>query len=312
MSVFIFTLKKVFPLVLYIGLGMILRKTGQMDKQFALDMNTFVFKVLMPISIFLSTSKNIHMSASFLKVSLFAVISIIATCLLSAFYYRKKNLKDEQKTVLIQASFRANFGLFGIALSNSLLGAESQGITEGLLLFTIPLYNILTIILFSAYGEEKSSIKDIVINILKNPLVLGILFGYIANVINLTLPALIENPLRNLSSAASPLALVALGSGFTVGAKSKYGRYLDLAIISRLIIVPAIFLGIAAFLGFRGEYMVALLCLLASPVAVASYTMAETMGQDGKLAGQILAYTSVFCVFSLSFFIYFLKFFSFI
>ncbi len=312
MSVFIFTLKKVFPLALYIGLGMLLGKTDLMDKKFALDMNTFVFRVLMPINIFLSTSKNIHMSAPFLRLALFAVISILATCLISALFYRKRNIGDKQKTVLIQASFRANFGLFGIALSNSLLGSESQGITEGLMLFTIPLYNILTIILFSAYGEEKSSIKDIVINILKNPLVLGILFGYIANVINLTLPALIENPLRNLSSAASPLALVALGSGFTVGDRGKYGKYLDLAIISRLLIVPVIFLGLALMLGFRGEYMVALLCLLASPVAVASYTMAETMGQDGKLAGQILAYTSVFCAFSLSFFIYILKFFSFI
>ena len=312
MSVFIFTFKKVFPLVLYICIGMFLRTTGQIDKKFALDMNTFVFKVLMPISIFLSTSKNIHMSESFLKLAIFAVVSIIATCLLSALYYRKKNIGDRQKTVLIQANFRANFGLFGIALSNSLLGSDSQGVTEGLLLFTIPLYNILTIILFSSYGDEKSDPKEIIINILKNPLVLGILFGYLANILKLQLPDLMEGPLRNLSIASSPLALVALGSGFTLGTRSKYGKYLDIAIISRLVIVPAIFLGLALMLGFRGEPMVALLCLLASPVAVASYTMAETMGQDGKLAGQILAYTSVFCVFSLSLFIYVLKFFSFI
>ena len=57
--------------------------------------------------------------------------------------------------------------------------------------------------------------------------------------------------------------------------------------------VPVVFLSIAIALGYRGPELGALLALYASPTAVTSFTMAEHMGGDGELAGQIVTVGSM-------------------
>lgn len=59
-------------------------------------------------------------------------------------------------------------------------------------------------------------------------------------------------------------------------------------------------------IGLRGDILVALLAVFASPTAVASTPMVQGMGGDGELAGEIVATTSVFCIVTLfSFFVLF-------
>ena len=60
-------------------------------------------------------------------------------------------------------------------------------------------------------------------------------------------------------------------------------------------------LSLAALLGFRGTEFVTLIALYASSTAVASFTMAEQMGGDAKLAGNIVVVTSACASFTLFF-----------
>ena len=77
-------------------------------------------------------------------------------------------------------------------------------------------------------------------------------------------------------------------------------RELAAVCLGRLVIFPAIALTLAYRLGFRGVDFVALLALFASPTAVSSFTMAQQMGGDAELAGNIVVVTSLLC--SASFF----------
>ena len=61
-------------------------------------------------------------------------------------------------------------------------------------------------------------------------------------------------------------------------------------------IIPAIFVGIAIFLGFRGQELCALMILFGAPTAVSSYPMAVAMDADGDFAAQMVAYTTIFCL----------------
>ena len=60
-------------------------------------------------------------------------------------------------------------------------------------------------------------------------------------------------------------------------------------------LVPAVLLTIAYFLGFRGAEFSALMIAFGSPCAVSSYTMAAQMGGDEDLAGQLVMSTTVLC-----------------
>ena len=52
-------------------------------------------------------------------------------------------------------------------------------------------------------------------------------------------------------------------------------------------------------MGFRGVELVSLLGIFASSTAIASFTMAQQMGGDAELAGDIVVWTSALCSFTL-------------
>ena len=54
-----------------------------------------------------------------------------------------------------------------------------------------------------------------------------------------------------------------------------------------------------SLLGFRGVELVSLLGVFASSTAIASFTMAQQMGGDAELAGDIVVSTSALCSFTL-------------
>ena len=70
---------------------------------------------------------------------------------------------------------------------------------------------------------------------------------------------------------------------------------------------PALFLGIALLLGFRNAPLAVLLTVFGSPIAVSSFTMAQQMGGDDKLAGQLVVFGSILSIGTMFLLIFFLK-----
>lgn len=54
----------------------------------------------------------------------------------------------------------------------------------------------------------------------------------------------------------------------------------------KLVVQPLIFLPVAAWMGFRGEQMIAILIMLASPTTPSCYIMAKNMDNDGVLTAR--------------------------
>lgn len=67
----------------------------------------------------------------------------------------------------------------------------------------------------------------------------------------------------------------------------------------RLLIIPAVTLLPAAALGWRGVELASLIPVFASSTAVNSFTMAQQMGGDAELAGNIVVATSALCAVTL-------------
>ena len=106
---------------------------------------------------------------------------------------------------------------------------------------------------------------------------------------------------------ASPLALLALGGTLKFSTMGRNFKYLFSACAMKLMVVPAMVLPIAISMGFRGSTIGALLALFASPVAVSSFVMAEASGNDGELAGQIVAISTVASILTMFVWVYFLR-----
>ena len=106
----------------------------------------------------------------------------------------------------------------------------------------------------------------------------------------------IYTSLGYLSNLATPLALLVLGAQFEFSAVSSLRREIIAGTALRTVIVPVLGLG-TAFLLFRnqfgGAHFASFIAVFATPVAVSSVPMAQEMGADATLAGQLVVWTTL-------------------
>ena len=216
--------------------------------------------------------------------------------------------KQKRRGALLQATFRSNFALIGIPVSTALFGAEGAVVATLLSAAIIPIYNILGVISLSLFdgSGKKVNFKSILLGIVKNPLIQSIFAGIVILVIRavflnyeiafrLSDITPLFKMLEYLSSVATPLALITLGAQFEFSAIRELRREILFGTFMRIAAVPLLGIGIAYFLrgSFSGAHFAAFVAVFATPVAVSSVPMAEAMGSDGALAGQLVVWTTL-------------------
>lgn len=99
-------------------------------------------------------------------------------------------------------------------------------------------------------------------------------------------PTLVNKTVSNVAQMATPLALITIGAGFE-GRKAlaKIAPTMAASMI-KLVLQPLVFLPVAAWMGFSGEKMIAILIMLASPTTPSCYIMAKSMNNDEVLTGE--------------------------
>ena len=311
----LFTLNAILPIILPILLGYFLKRLHFFKEGFLAEANKLVFKILIPILLF----SNLYLSD--LSQINWVFVGFSAAAILVLFFVGMGIVlfipNRKQKGVILQACFRSNYAIIGIPLATALGGAVAGAEASVIAAVSVPLFNILAVVALSIYDHEegqKISVKDILIKIATNPLIIGVAAGLVVCGINMGINAaggnvssflneymkFIPDTITSLGRVATPLALLVLGGRFEFKAVKNLWRQLTIAVSMRLVIVPAIALVVAYFMGFKNSTQFAILIsLFASPIAVSSAPMAAQMGQDEELAGQIVVWTSALSAFSL-------------
>jgi predicted permease len=178
--------------------------------------------------------------------------------------------------------------------------------------FIIPVFNTLAVVglcLFSS--DKKPSIKRVLIGVVKNPLIQSIAAGFVALGIRalfvrfgisfrLTDLEPVYKTLSNLSSVATPLALLVLGAQFELSAIPELKAYITFGVVARNFAVPLVGIGVAYLLGcFEGAHFATFVAVFCTPVAVSSVPMAQEMDADVTLAGQLVIWSTVFSAISI-------------
>jgi hypothetical protein len=177
----------------------------------------------------------------------------------------------------------------------------------------VPLYNIFSVVVLTFEADNaseenrKGRIKDACINIAKNPIILGILAGLIAALLRIDFPVMIDKTISSVAQMATPLALITIGAGFEGRKALAKIKPTIAASLIKLVIQPLIFLPLAAWMGFEGEKLIAILIMLASPTTPSCYIMAKSMNNDGTLTASIIVMTTLLAAFTLTGWIFLLK-----
>ena len=201
---------------------------------------------------------------------------------------------NERRGVVMQGIFRSNYVILGLPIAQALLGDHELGPVSVLIAIVVPMFNVLAVFVLERFRGGNVKPGEIAVQVLKNPLVVSSALGIAVLLLGIRLPPILEKTVSGLGTIATPLQLFLLGAFFRFEGLGRYARALTAVTTVKLVVTPAIFLSLAAVLGFRGVEFVALLGIFASPTAVNSFTMAQQMGGDAELAGDIVVSTSVF------------------
>lgn len=309
MDNFLFSINVTIPIFLVILLGYFLRKINFLSEDFVNVANKYVFKVALPVMLFkdiAATDVREEMELSFFMFCMLATIAMfLGVWLFAAIFIKDKSLIG----AFVQGSARGSAAILGVAFVENICG--SIGMTPLMIVAAVPFFNILSVIIlvFNANTEQKDygKIKGSVINIAKNPIIIGILIGVLVSVSGIRMPVMAERTIGYIAQTATPLALIAVGAGFDTKAALERLAPALLASFIKLIGLPMLFLPLAYKLGFGSSEMVAILIMLASPSTVSCYVMAKNMDNDAMLSSNIIVLTTLLSSVTLTLWIFVLK-----
>lgn len=305
-SLFI-SLEIVLPLFFLMAIGYIIKRTGMMNETSVKQVNSVIFKIFLPLLVFLNIY-NTELAESFnSKLLLYAVAGVLIQFVLSLCLVILVEKENSRRGVMLQGMFRSNFVLFGIPISTAFFGDQAAGLAAILIAVIIPLYNVLAVISLEIFNGRRPNILKILLGIVTNPLIIGSVVGVLFLLFHIELPTVLYETVSDISGIATPLAFIILGASFNFGDVGKYARELSLVLGCKLVFFPVLFLGIALLLGFRDAPLAVLLTVFGAPIAVSSFTMAQQMGGDHALAGQLVVFSSIFSIVTMFLFIFLLK-----
>lgn len=282
----------VLPMCLVMALGYGTRRLGWLRREEISTINKIAFRIFLPCLLYYNIYCS-DLSGSFDPLLMtYAVGGVLLTFGLALGYTLLTEKLPERRGVLIQGMFRSNYVIMGIPVATALLGADQLGTVSILIAIIVPLFNMLAVVVLEVFRGQKPKPLHILGQIAKNPLVIGSVLGILTLVAGIRLPHILEQTIQSVSAIASPLQLFLLGAFFQFSGLKTYRRELVTVSIAKLIVSPGLFLGLGALLGFRGVAFVSLIGIFASPTAVNSFTMAQQMGGDAELAGDIVVTTS--------------------
>lgn len=295
MGSFLVAARVVVPMAIMVGIGVLLRIFNMADAPTMKKIDSLIFKLFMPAMSFYNLYNTDFSTFSNVNYIIFGV-AVLMLEFAAAMWLVPKFVKPRQTAAAYgQAIFRSNYLIFGAAVAESIYGAGNFGILTLLSSVAVPIFNIQAAILLETARNGNANAKQLFLTILKNPTVIATALGLAVNFSGITLSPLILDVVEDLSGLTTPLSFLSIGVSLSVGKVTKKG-YLISGVALRLVIIPLIFVPIAALLGFRGQEMCALMILFAAPTAVSSYPMAAAMGADGDFAAQMVAYTTIFCL----------------
>ncbi len=298
----IFTLNAIAPIFLIVFLGIILKRIDIIDDRFIDVSSRLVFTFTLPAMIFLKVSETPLHEVLDLETVVYIYASFGFIFLILQFAANRFIELDDDKGVFVQGSFRGNFAILGLAIIAELFGDDGLARAAILMVFIVPLNNILSVITLSIPLQEKRGLDLLRVtgSILKNPLVLAIFAGIPFAYFQWHIPIIFQKAGGQLAAISLPLALIGIGGALRFGRLRENPQLALWATSIKLLIIPVLLTGGAIALALDREMIGILFVLFAAPTAVVSFIMANAMGRNERLAANIVLLTTILSAITLS------------
>lgn len=290
-SILQFALGTTLPIFLVLFLGMFLSSRGKLSEDFIRDANQIIYRIGLPLMLFITcATSSFELSANTGIIYAFAIMTFVV---FFGSWMTTIALKCKSDLgVIVQGSFRGNLVILGLAFTASAFGNDGLALATLPVAFTVVIYNILSVYIL----DRGKGFKGTLVNIVKNPLIIAILLGWLFNISKIPMPDLVATTSNYVTQMVLPLALICIGASLSVKQLAHFDRAVVSANIWKLIISPLIACALGYYLNVSGDALMILFLLASSPTATVSFVMAQALGANSKLAAAIIAQTTFFAL----------------
>ena len=120
------------------------------------------------------------------------------------------------------------------------------------------------------------------------------------SLLKVPVPESIKITIEYLGDIALPLALIGIGASIDLKKLLTASPLAFVASLNKIIVFPIISVIVGYLLGLTDQDLLILFILMGTPTAVASFVMAEAMGSNAKMSGNIITISTFGSIFTIS------------
>jgi predicted permease len=276
-------------------IGYVVGRVGILGEHAPHVLSRMVFFVLSPALLFtVLADADVHaLFSSMLAVS---TIAALASCLLFAGIARIVFRRSIPETVIgsLSAGY-VNANNIGIPVAVYVLGDTAY--SAPVILLQLLVLAPISLGILDVTTSGKASIGRILLQPVRNPLIIASALGVVVSVTGLEIPAAAMEPFRIVGAAAVPLVLIAFGMSLHGRRLLEPGsgrRDILLATTIKLAVMPLIAWLVGRFVfGLDQEHLFAVVVLAGLPTAQNIFVYAQRYGRGVALARDTVLITTV-------------------
>ncbi len=290
------------PLFMMVFLGWVIVKIKFFDGVVTKALSQFVFKFLMPVMLFDLLSKTRDMPPIDLKVLAAFFGSCVIVYILGSFLGAKLFHQDSTGRVITgMGGIFGNNVQLGVPIVQTGLGAAAMPTISLIIIFNVLLLwtTATACVEFGRTGGKIDFRKFVkaLLNIFKNPIVLGIICGSLWALTGWKLPEFVGDCTHLISTATTPCALIVVGMGLAQYSFTAALPRASVVTVLKLVIQPTIVYALCRILGVAEIETNAATLLACLPAAINLYIMAaQFRSQEDEASSAIFVSTFVSAV----------------
>ncbi|ADE29896.1 AEC family transporter [Rickettsia prowazekii] len=298
------------PIFLITLLGSIIKNKWLTSEEVWRGIEKLSYFILFPAMLFNYVSTADLSVTSIIKLVVALIISTILVSLGLIIYQKKCNIDKVQFTSIFQGSIRYNSYIF-FGVSSPLLGPSGLSIVAVISSYMIIFTNILSAMIFAYYIPNKSVTNTLRTSfvlmmklIIRNPLIIASLVGFIFNYSNLELYLGLKKTLDSLSNAALAIGMLNVGAGLNFTIRQELLHNVMLTSFIKLVAFPlvsVIVLWLMSIEGINRSVGILYSCL---PCASTAYVLSRQLDGDPDSMASIITFTTFFSVITISIIMY--------
>lgn len=156
----------------------------------------------------------------------------------------------------------------------------------------------------------KTGLKAVLLNILKNPLILACLIGILLNITRIGLPFGINEFSAILGRAALAMGLLSVGAGLRWQSLGTQAHYLLVSGFFKLLLLPGLGLLLCICFEIAGLPRHIVVLYSALPCSVSAYTLAAQLGGDKELIAATITVQTLMAALTMPGLLYLVTYFS--